>query len=374
MIKPHGGKLVQRQGKYLPAGKYPELSINQETYADMENIATGVFSPLEGFIKQEDYKSVLEKGTLSSGLAWTIPILFHIKPEDKKKLKIGDLAKLIYKDEPVAGIEVKEIFRIDRRKHCKKIFGTDDKKHPGVERFYSLSPVVISGKITLLKKPQYDFNNFHLEPKETRKTFENLGWRKIVAFQTRNVPHLGHEYLQKAALTLVDGLFINPLMGKKKKGDFKDEVILKSYKVLIDHYFPRERVVLSALTTEMRYAGPREAIFHAIIRKNFGCTHIIIGRDHAGVGNFYHPLAAQKIFDQFPDLEIEPIFFGNFFHCKTCGEIVNDKICPHRDTQKINFSGTIIREMIEQGRKPPPEIIRPMVADAILSFKEPLIL
>ncbi len=203
--------------------------------------------------------------------------------------------------------------------------------------------------------------------------FEEKGWKTVVGFQTRNPPHLGHEYVQKTALAFVDGVFINPVIGKKKAGDFKDEVILQSYDALMKNYYLRESVVMSILPFEMRYAGPREAIFHAIVRKNFGCTHFIVGRDHAGVGNFYGPYDAQKIFDEFPDLDITPLFFKSFFYCKRCGTVTNEKACPHGEKEHINFSGTKIREMLSKGQIPPEELMRPEVAKVITRHKNPFV-
>jgi sulfate adenylyltransferase len=231
-----------------------------------------------------------------------------------------------------------------------------------------MGDVLLGGKITLVGESDDPFASYSLGPAETRILFREKGWRSVVGFQTRNVPHLGHEYLQKTALTFSDGLFINPVIGKKKPGDFLDEVILKSYEELIRHYYLRERAVLAVLKTEMRYAGPREAIFHAIMRKNFGCTHFIVGRDHAGVGSFYDPFAARDIFQEFPDLGIAPVFFNAFFWCTKCGGVANEKTCPHPDADQVQFSGTRMREMLMAGEVPPPELMRPEVAEAIIAM------
>jgi sulfate adenylyltransferase len=230
----------------------------------------------------------------------------------------------------------------------------------------AMGDVLLGGEIDLVGRPDLPFEDLTLDPQQTRALFEKKGWGTIVAFQTRNVPHVGHEYLQKTALAFTDGVFINPVIGKKKSGDFLDEVILDSYKALLENYYIEDRSALSILHLEMRYAGPREAIFHAIVRKNFGCTHFIVGRDHAGVGNYYEPFAAQEIFGEFPDLGITPLFFKSFFHCKKCGGVSNDKTCPHGDEHKINFVGTAIREMLTKGEVPPPEMMREEVAQAII--------
>ena len=246
-------------------------------------------------------------------------------------------------------------------------------EHPGVRKVYGLGDFLVGGEIHLLNDVPNPYSRYTLYPEETRVLFRERGWRTVVGFQTRNAPHLGHEYVQKTALTFVDGLFINPVIGRKKPGDFRDDVILKAYDALIKYYYPRNSVALSIFRTEMRYAGPREAIFHAIVRKNFGCTHFIVGRDHAGVGNFYGPYEAQEIFSDFPDLGITPLFFKEFFYCKKCGGVANPKTCPHGDEYHITFSGTKIRKMLLNGEVPPPELMRPEVAEAILSFDNPFV-
>ena len=231
----------------------------------------------------------------------------------------------------------------------------------------------IGGNIILINKEKRNFDDYNLTPKETRILFEEKGWKEIVAFQTRNPPHLGHEYVQKTALTFVDGIFINPIIGKKKPGDFKDEVILKSYETLMEKYYLKKRSVMSILRTSMKYAGPREAIHHAIMRKNFGCTHFIVGRDHAGVGNYYGPYDAHEIFKEFPDLGITPVFFRSFSRCTKCGSVVNDKICPHDQKYHINFSGKKIRALLKEGKVPSEDMMRKEVAETILQFDKPFV-
>jgi len=236
-----------------------------------------------------------------------------------------------------------------------------------------MKELLIGGKISLLTNKLREFDEYNLTPKETRFLFKEKGWREIVAFQTRNPPHIGHEYVQKTALTFVDGLFINPIIGKKKSGDFKDEVILASYDTLMKHYYLKNRAVMSILRTSMKYAGPREAIHHAIMRKNFGCTHFIVGRDHAGVGDYYGPYDAHDIFLEFPDLQITPVFFRSFSRCTKCGSVVNDKICPHDQKYHINFSGKKIRELLLNGQIPPEDMMRKEVAETILKFDHPFV-
>jgi sulfate adenylyltransferase len=231
----------------------------------------------------------------------------------------------------------------------------------------------VGGDILLVDKIDSAFPNYHLIPRETRILFKEKGWRTVVGFQTRNVPHIGHEYLQKTSLSFTDGLLINPVIGRKKPGDFKDEVIISTYESLIRNYYLKQRAVLVTLQFEMRYAGPREAILHSIVRKNYGCTHFIVGRDHAGVGSFYPPFAAQEIFDEFPDLGISPLFFRSFFHCNRCNGVANDKTCPHPDDDHVTFSGTKIRDMLNSGENPPEEIMRPEIAEIVLNWENPFV-
>lgn len=379
MIQPHGGRLVDRvlaaeekQKVLKHEADFKSLTLDLELISEVENLATGVYSPLEGFLDEKDLNSVLVNRRLSNGTPWTIPIVLDVSAEKAKSIISGE--RLLLKSEAgqaVAILHVQEKFCFEKDKTAEFVFGTADPAHPGVERLLAMQDVLLSGKIDLIEPVPTPFDRYKLTPKETRFLFREKGWRTAVAFQTRNTPHLGHEYVQKAALTFTDGLFINPVIGKKKKGDFKDEVILASYEELISHYYRKERTVMAILQMEMRYAGPREAIHHAIIRKNFGCTHIIIGRDHAGVGNYYSPFAAQDIFTDFPDLEIVPLFFRSFFYCRKCASVVNEKVCPHPVSEQIQFSGTKIRDMLVRGECPPSELMRPEVAAAVMRFENP---
>ena len=379
MIQPHGGKLIDRtlEGKrkeaaLAAAGRMPRLTVDAETVSDLENIATGVYSPLQGFLGEADFKSVLAASRLRSDAAWTVPIVLDADEATAGKLKIGDEVLLAAEGgRPVAVLHLEEKYGHDKGETAEKVFGTRDPAHPGVAKVLGLKDVLLAGPIDLIEATPTPFDRWKLAPKETRVLFESKGWKTVVAFQTRNTPHLGHEYLQKAALTFTDGLFVNPVIGKKKKGDFKDEVILASYEEAIRRYYVKDRTALAILQMEMRYAGPREAIHHAILRKNFGCTHIIIGRDHAGVGSYYAPFAAQDIFEAFPDLGIAPMFFRSFSWCRTCGAVVNEKICPHPPEEHIQFSGTKIRDLLVKGECPPAELMRPEVAEVIMRFKEP---
>ncbi|MHB8094843.1 MAG: sulfate adenylyltransferase [Candidatus Aminicenantales bacterium] len=379
MIQPHGGKLIdrlligtKRDAALEKARTLPRLKLDPESVSDVENLATGVYSPLEGFMGERDFRNVLNQMRLADDRPWTIPIVLDVDKTAADALKTGTEVVLVNPEgAPLAILSLEEKYSFDKEEFSRKVFGTLDPAHPGVAKVMGMKDILLAGKVDLLTAVPTPFDRWKLSPKETRILFKQKGWRTVVGFQTRNTPHIGHEYVQKAALTFTDGIFINPVIGKKKKGDFKDEVILASYEELIRNYYLKERAVMAILQMEMRYAGPREAIHHAIIRKNFGCTHIIIGRDHAGVGKYYTPYAAQDIFDEFPDLGIVPLFFRSFYHCKKCGSVVNEKICPHTTSEQIQFSGTKIRDLLVQGVIPPVELMRPEVAKVIMSFKEP---
>ena len=378
MQKPHGGKLIgraltgERQEQLIEeASELPTHQLSMDQIKDLENIAHGVFSPLKGFMTQDDYTSVLQHMRLSDDTPWTIPILLDVEGAEHREG--GDITLLNEKKEPVGLMHVEEIYSLDKKEHASNVYKTLDKKHPGVKKTLEMRDHLMGGEIELLGESSNPYSRYTLKPLETRILFREKKWRTIAGFQTRNVPHLGHEYVQKTALAFVDGIFINPLIGKKKKGDFTDQLILKTYRKLVEDYYLRERAVLSILRTNMRYAGPREAIFHAIMRKNFGCTHFIVGRDHAGVGEYYKPYEAQDLFQEFPDLGIIPLFFKSFFYCKKCGGVVNEKTCPHPEEMHESFSGTRIREILHHGKKPPKEIMRPEIANIILKEDEPFI-
>ncbi len=381
MLKPHGGKLVnrvvakeKREAVREKAQKLTPIPVSSELLQEIANIAYGVYSPLEGFLGEEDYISVLDNRRLANGLPWTIPILLDVEEELAKKLINQDAACLTDpRGNPVAIIFIEDIYGFHKEELALKVFGTTSLDHPGVAKVKKMKDRLVGGKIALFKEPRRPFSQYALTPFETRVLFKEKGWDYVVGFQTRNVPHLGHEYVQKTALSFTDGLFINPVIGPKKPGDFRDELIIQTYEILIEKYHLKERVVLATLNMPMRYAGPREAIFHAIIRKNFGCTHFIIGRDHAGVGNFYNPFAAHQIFDEFPDLEIVPLFFRSFFYCTGCRGVVNEKICPHEESRRVDFSGTKIRELLANGKIPPSRLMRPEVAQLIVKHKNPFV-
>jgi sulfate adenylyltransferase len=380
-LPPHGGVLVNRQlsdGRREAAlSESRELlwiHVSDELIRDIENIATGAFSPLEGFMNRNEFDSVVHKRRLTNDLAWTIPIVLDVPEKAIANVSEGDRVVIACpQNVPAALLDVEEIFPYDKRELAQQVYGTLDPEHPGVAKTYAMNDQLIGGKLSLIRLCRDEFERFRLKPMETRVLFKEKDWRSVVGFQTRNIPHLGHEYVQKTALTFVDGLFINPVIGRKKTGDFKDEVILAAYEALMRGYYLRDRAVMSVLRTEMRYAGPKEAVFHAIVRKNFGCTHFVVGRDHAGVGKYYAPYAAQEIFDEFPDLGIVPLFFKSFFYCERCGGVVNEKTCPHDLTCRIDFSGTRLRQMLSRGEPPPKEFVRSEVADVLLKWRDPFV-
>jgi len=381
MIQPHGGTLINKELPKIEKERilgqideFEKIQVNPQTLKVIKNITFGVFSPLEGFMNENDYRYVLEHMYLENNVAWPIPIV--LDGSEKEIKNIGSDDNLILTSptgKPIALLEVSDIFNYDKKEFAEKVYGTLDRNHPGVNSVYNLKQKLIGGEIFLINEPPAKFPYLDLKPIETRVLFKSKRWDRVVAFQTRNPPHLGHEYVQKAGLTYVDGLFINPVIGEKKAGDFLDEVIVESYQILIKEYYPKDRVVLSTFETEMRYAGPKEAIFHAITRKNFGCDHIIIGRDHAGVGDYYGPYDAHFIFDKFPDLGIEPIKFRSFSKCRKCNAVVNDKICPHPPEMQNYFAGTEIRAALQAGKPPNTEIMRPEVAEVILRYQNPFL-
>jgi sulfate adenylyltransferase len=373
--KPHGGTLVNRV-RVANSGiesndDMPSLDISADLRNDVENIADGVFSPLEGFVAHDDFQSILKLGRLKNGLAWTIPIILDVDKQTAQTMKEFKDVYLREGGDNFGILYVEDIYPFDKRAAMELIYQTSDIGHPGVNKMTNMKDWLVGGKIEVIKRiPQSPLRAYRMHPTETRSEITKRGWKTIVGFQTRNVPHIAHEMLQKAALNIYDGLFISPLIGKKKPGDFRDEIILAAYKSLMENYYPKDRAMFVTLHTEMRYAGPREAIHHAIMRKNFGCSHFIVGRDHAGVGDYYHPFAAHEIFKEYPDLDIRPVFFPSFYYCKKCLSYANDRNCPHDTKFKEELKGTNIRKMVSSGVIPPIHLMRPEVANTILSYKE----
>lgn len=373
-IKPHGGVLVNRITNVDPTGLF-SITISEDLANDVENIADGIFSPLEGFLGQQDFESVISRGRLANDLAWTIPIVLDVDQETANKMKdAGDVLLQNPDGIGIAVLHVDEVFTFDKEKAAKGVYGTNDTAHPGVSYTMSMKDFLIGGKIDFIQRPNdTEIRKNRLTPKQTRDAFAQAGWKTICAFQTRNPPHVAHEMLQKTSITTRDGVFVNPVIGKKKSGDFVDEVIVKCYETMIENYYPENRCKLGTLHTQMKYAGPKEAIHHAIMRQNYGCTHIIIGRDHAGVGKFYDPMAAQEIFSDYPELDIAPVFFPPFFYCRKCLTYTTPKACPHDNDDKEQISGTALREMIQNGQAPSQFILRPEVAQVILDNPKPFV-
>lgn len=380
-IKPHGGVLINRivdeKQKQILKDKIedmPKLPLNHRELSDVEMISIGAFSPLEGFMDKENYESVLHEMRLANGLPWTIPITLSVTKEELSLFGDEDeIALCDIRGNALGVLYLDSAFEYDKELEAKLVYKTTEEAHPGVKTLYQQGELLISGKIELLERNKGGNGidlRYYLDPSETRALFEELRWRRVVAFQTRNPIHRAHEYLQKCALETVDGLLIHPLVGATKKDDIPANIRMKCYETIIDRYYPEDRVVLSVLPAAMRYAGPREAIFHAIMRKNYGCTHFIVGRDHAGVGDYYGTYDAQYIFDEFEPMElgITPVFFDHAFYCVKCGQMASQKTCPHSNNNHIYFSGTKVRQMLRAGEQLPLEFTRAEVAQVLIDW------
>jgi sulfate adenylyltransferase len=352
------------------------LVLSEEQVVEAKNIGWGVYAPLKGFLKKKDFERVLSEMRLTTGDVWTIPVVLDVAEgvyDDLKKER--DILLLNEKKERIAVLRNIEFFEYDKNDFVKKVFGTEDASHPGVNEIQKMNKYLVGGEIEQIDYSKGVFAKYIFTPEEARVMWQNKGWRKVVAFQTRNVPHRPHEFLQKVALREVDGLFIQPVIGKKKNGDFKDEVILAAYESLIAKHYSEQEVQLGALLLKMRYAGPREAIFHALIRKNYGCTHFIVGRDHAGVGDYYGKYDAQNIFNNFTkdEIGIEILKYENASYCSNCSKLVFEGDCDHNAEGKVFFSGTKMREIIKNKEKMPPEFIRSEVLDVLLKHPNPFV-
>ncbi len=375
-IKPHGGTLVNlmvegdaKQALLATADTLPKLELNERELADIEMLATGAMSPLDGFMTEEIYKSVLDTMHLPHGLPWTLPITLAVKQgQDASIYSEGTDVALVHDGTILGVLHLTSKWQPDKTAEAKTILLTNDEAHPGVQYLNSIGDTYLGGKLSVFEKPKHEIlNDYRLDPKETHVLFKAKGWSTVVAFQTRNPIHRAHEYLQKTALEIVDGLLIHPLVGATKKGDIPADVRMDCYNVLLENYYPKDRVAITVFPAAMRYAGPREAIFHAIVRKNYGCTHFIVGRDHAGVGDYYGTYDAQYIFDEFDPaaLDITPLMFEHAFFCKRCGNMASQKTCPHGNEDHVFLSGTKVRAMLEEGELPPPTFTRPEVAEVL---------
>jgi sulfate adenylyltransferase len=361
---------VQREAALQEAQRLPQLVLSPLSISDVELLAIGAVTPLTGFLTHDDYERVVSEMRLTNGQVWSIPLTLPVDREFADSIKAGQRIALTEPDGHILAImTVQEKFGYDKAREAREVFGTEEDKHPGVARLYKQGDVLLGGPIEVIDLPQNrPFMENRLTPAETRQHMADKGWKTVVGFQTRNPVHRSHEYLQKVALEMVDGLLLHPLVGETQAEDIPADVRMKSYKVLLDNYYPHDRVLLSVFPAAMRYAGPREAIFHALCRKNYGCTHFIVGRDHAGVGNYYGTYDAQRIFDNFTyaELGITPLMFEHTFFCMKCESIVSTKTCPHDKANHLVFSGTEVRRRLRAGEPLPHEFTRPEVGQILI--------
>ncbi|MCC5627865.1 sulfate adenylyltransferase [Nostoc sphaeroides CHAB 2801] len=372
-IAPHGGQLVNRiataeqRAEFLSKADFlPRVQLDDRAVSDLEMIAIGAFSPLTGFMNQQDYDRTVTEMRLANGLVWSIPITLSVSEEVASPLQEGGLIRLDNsRGEFIGVLQLTQKYNYDKTREAINVYRTDDAKHPGVQVLYNQGTVHLAGDIWLLQRePHPQFPTYQIDPAASRQLFRDKGWKTIVGFQTRNPIHRAHEYIQKCALEIVDGLFLHPLVGATKEDDIAADVRMRCYEILLEHYYPLDRVTLAINPAAMRYAGPREAIFHALVRKNYGCTHFIVGRDHAGVGDYYGTYDAQYIFDEFApsELGIVPMKFEHAFYCTRTKQMATSKTSPSKPEERIHLSGTKVREMLRRGELPPPEFSRPEVA------------
>lgn len=373
VIAPHGGQLInrvatpaQREEFLSKADHLPSVQLDDRAASDLVLIAIGGFSPLTGFMEQADYDRVVKDMHLANGLPWSIPVTLPVTEEVAASLKEGSLVRLDDSRGQFIGVlELTQKYAYDKLHEALHVYRTNEEKHPGVAVVYKQGSMYLAGPVWLLQRDAHPhFPTYQIDPTDSRTLFREKGWRSIVAFQTRNPIHRAHEYIQKCALETVDGLFLHPLVGATKEDDIPADIRMRCYEIMLEHYFPKDRVILAINPAAMRYAGPREAVFHALLRKNYGCTHFIVGRDHAGVGDYYGTYDAQYIFDEFDPiaLGITPMKFEHAFYCKRTQGMATTKTSPSTPDERVHLSGTKVREMLRRGELPPPEFSRPEVA------------
>jgi sulfate adenylyltransferase len=385
LVPPHGGILKpllitgdELENAQKKAEAFPVVKLNSRETSDLIMLAIGAFSPLDGFMKEEDYQQVVKDMQLKNGTMWPIPITLSVSKEQADSIGIGTEIALVDEEtsERMGSMVVREKYGYDKKLEAIHVFGTEDDQHPGVAKIYNQHDVYLGGPVKVFSEGIYPelYGDYYARPAETREIFEKKGWVRIAGFQTRNPIHRSHEYVTKIAMEVSDGILIHPLVGKLKAGDIPAEIRMKCYTTLIDKYYVKDNVVLKVYPMEMRYGGPREALLHAIFRQNFGCSHLIIGRDHAGVGSYYGPFDAQKIFDELPEgsLHIKPLNIDWTFWCHKCGEMASMKTCPHEKEDRVLISGTKVREMLSSGEMPPEEFTRPEIGKILMEYYQDL--
>ncbi|NEQ53937.1 MAG: sulfate adenylyltransferase [Leptolyngbya sp. SIO3F4] len=377
LIEPHGKQLVNRslegndrQDTFEQAHALPRITLSTRNIADLQCIATGIYSPLEGFVNEAEYNSIVDNMRLTNGLAWSIPVTLQIPESESEKCRLDSKIALAHPNgEILAVMTIESKFTPDQDHEAQQVYLTTEDAHPGVKAMKAEGPVYLGGPISLVNSIPYDtFLQYRLSPVQTRLEFANREWKTVVAFQTRNPIHRAHEYITKTALETVDGLFINPLVGMTKSDDIPADVRVKCYETIMSLYYPADRTLLGVFPAAMRYAGPREAIMHAIARQNYGCTHFIVGRDHAGVGDYYGTYDAQKMFEEFSsdELKIQPVKFEHAFFCTRTKGMATAKTSPSTKEERIHLSGTKVRAMLREGKCPPPEFTRPEIAAILI--------